>query len=600
MELFIHGNFIIIKHGFLGDKEMKDFETFNNKIVNKLKSVFFGVGLGLLTAMQSFGQTANIYGHVGSKPSNTDLAGAKIEIINPNNNQTLDTKITDAFGNYNSVISDVRKVETLPNNLSISQNWPNPFNPTTNVNVSVPSEGNYTFELINVLAQLIDKESSKLSRGTHTFTFSTPSAGIYFYRVSGNNFSITKKAVSEGNSNKEDYITLEGKTGGFLGKVNSVNAAAVTLDSLIVVYSAEDHITKQMKVPAVDQEINVWLEQTPVEEINFDVKTYDTMGDIAQPTFEYVWGDGSVDTLFADQNGVVVVDKKFYDSVTDRIVSITQINPEYTLFQTYLDTSKTEMNHITENWPTHPVQTDTTLPPPKDIERPALLDIDQAEALGTIESYSIPKYVDGYDMDGSFIRSIIGRTVKYPQDYLSKFMPSEASDTTDIFLFREEFTNNSNIIDPVKIEYTKEIIENILKGTILKNGKKLLKYKFHLDDNDQTPAFEEVFNRGEDNLARVQFDNSNVEPHSGVNTTYDPNIPRIGNSYAAFNENSSKDLIRGIVFQIFTNTQNPFGVENPQPENRLEKYIFNEDGTLNNLGKHIFGINYTSLPGREY
>lgn len=60
---------------------------------------------------------------------------------------------------------------------------------------------------------------------------------------------------------------------------------------------------------------------------------------------------------------------------------------------------------------------------------------------------------------------------------------------------------------------------------------------------------------------------------------------------------------------LFTNTLHPGTKDDPStppgdpespPGHRIEDYVFNQDGTLNNLGRHIFGINYTSLPGREY
>jgi len=104
--------------------------------------------------------------------------------------------------NWSGQLGDPVSVEsdltTIPENFTLSQNYPNPFNPTTNIKFSLPSSGNYTLKIFNLLGQevatLIDGD---MVAGIHTVNFdaSRLASGIYFYNFNGNNFNQTKKMI---------------------------------------------------------------------------------------------------------------------------------------------------------------------------------------------------------------------------------------------------------------------------------------------------------------------------------------------------------------------------------------------------------------------
>ncbi|MGE5363464.1 MAG: T9SS type A sorting domain-containing protein [Bacteroidota bacterium] len=84
----------------------------------------------------------------------------------------------------------------VPLEFSVKQNFPNPFNPTTKIEFSIPSENNVTIKVFNILgkevATLLNEHRKS---GTYSIDFyaSNLSSGIYFYRiVSGNNSEIKK------------------------------------------------------------------------------------------------------------------------------------------------------------------------------------------------------------------------------------------------------------------------------------------------------------------------------------------------------------------------------------------------------------------------
>ena len=69
-------------------------------------------------------------------------------------------KQLDYNGSYQ--YSDEIEVEiSQPKEFSLSQNFPNPFNPTTKIKYSIPSDGNVTLTVYNMLgekvAELVNK-----------------------------------------------------------------------------------------------------------------------------------------------------------------------------------------------------------------------------------------------------------------------------------------------------------------------------------------------------------------------------------------------------------------------------------------------------------
>jgi len=91
------------------------------------------------------------------------------------------------------------KQNNLPVNFSLSQNFPNPFNPSTMINYSVPKTSLVTIKVYDVLgkekATLVNEEKSA---GNYSVSFSANSglaSGIYFCRMQAGSFVDTKKLL---------------------------------------------------------------------------------------------------------------------------------------------------------------------------------------------------------------------------------------------------------------------------------------------------------------------------------------------------------------------------------------------------------------------
>ena len=93
--------------------------------------------------------------------------------------------------------------DVLPTEFSLSQNYPNPFNPTTDINFSLPQDARVSLEVYNVLGQRVNTlVDGQLPAGNHTVTWNGTNAdggqvssGVYFYKISAENFSETKKMM---------------------------------------------------------------------------------------------------------------------------------------------------------------------------------------------------------------------------------------------------------------------------------------------------------------------------------------------------------------------------------------------------------------------
>ena len=83
------------------------------------------------------------------------------------------------------------------------QNYPNPFNPETNIEFTLNASSNIRLEIFNILGQqVVTLADEQLTAGTHIYTWrgkdskgQNVSSGIYFYRLTTDKTSLTKKML---------------------------------------------------------------------------------------------------------------------------------------------------------------------------------------------------------------------------------------------------------------------------------------------------------------------------------------------------------------------------------------------------------------------
>jgi len=97
------------------------------------------------------------------------------------------------------IVTDVEPVSNLvPTDYELQQNFPNPFNPSTKIQFSIPEEGFVSLDVFNSLGEKVSTlVSESLNAGTYKYDWnaSVLPSGIYFYSLTAENFKQTKKLV---------------------------------------------------------------------------------------------------------------------------------------------------------------------------------------------------------------------------------------------------------------------------------------------------------------------------------------------------------------------------------------------------------------------
>ncbi len=104
-----------------------------------------------------------------------------------------------AYGDPNNITAVKQGVAPVADKFSLSNNYPNPFNPTTKIAYTVAKSGFATLKVYNVLGQEVTTLfAGNLTAGVNqfaTFDGSRFASGIYFYTLRSAGNSITKKMV---------------------------------------------------------------------------------------------------------------------------------------------------------------------------------------------------------------------------------------------------------------------------------------------------------------------------------------------------------------------------------------------------------------------
>ncbi|MDP1676240.1 MAG: T9SS type A sorting domain-containing protein [Bacteroidota bacterium] len=100
---------------------------------------------------------------------------------------------------YSNGTTDVQSIgQFMPNEYSLGQNFPNPFNPATTIQYKLPVNGNVTLKVFNIIGQEVTTLVNEFqTTGAYSVSFdaSKLSSGIYFYSLKTQEYSQTKKMM---------------------------------------------------------------------------------------------------------------------------------------------------------------------------------------------------------------------------------------------------------------------------------------------------------------------------------------------------------------------------------------------------------------------
>jgi hypothetical protein len=171
------------------------------------------------------------------------LAGVQLQLYSTPNIDTA-TSSTDGSFAFNNV-TEV-KDQQLPTGYSVSANYPNPFNPRTRIEITLPNNGNVKVELYNQIGQKVRSDIEKyFTAGNNHIDLELNGLanGFYIARITvDGKYNVVRKLMLLYGS--QHLMTATGSNTG----VNKTNPKGntilvITLDSLVaaVLLSGERH-----------------------------------------------------------------------------------------------------------------------------------------------------------------------------------------------------------------------------------------------------------------------------------------------------------------------------------------------------------------------
>jgi hypothetical protein len=102
------------------------------------------------------------------------------------------------FGNYIPLSVNDRIDGPIPTQYQLSNNYPNPFNPTTVIEYALPKEDKVSLKIYNVIGQEVATLKNEIQKaGTYRVSFDGAklATGVYFYRLQTSGFNQVKKML---------------------------------------------------------------------------------------------------------------------------------------------------------------------------------------------------------------------------------------------------------------------------------------------------------------------------------------------------------------------------------------------------------------------
>ena len=122
----------------------------------------------------------------------------KVYFWRANARNGLGTGPFSAIWFFTSVVTNISTNGEIPKEFRLYNNYPNPFNPTTNIKFSIPTQGFVTLKVFNSLGkEVATLVNENMSVGTYEVNFDAGSitSGVYFYRLQSDNFTETKRMM---------------------------------------------------------------------------------------------------------------------------------------------------------------------------------------------------------------------------------------------------------------------------------------------------------------------------------------------------------------------------------------------------------------------
>ena len=185
--------------------DMKEVKSINKLVVVPYKSRSYQY------VIESKSKYDDLYSPIVNRLNNTEGGNEIIDIIDPVNARFLKLTVTGAdnytgdwvsileFKAFGSLITSSEFANSEINSeLTLSQNHPNPFKITTEINFSIPKSSFVTLKVIDIRGQVVAELINDIKhKGRYNVSFNASglTPGLYFYKIQTENYSATKKML---------------------------------------------------------------------------------------------------------------------------------------------------------------------------------------------------------------------------------------------------------------------------------------------------------------------------------------------------------------------------------------------------------------------
>lgn len=107
-------------------------------------------------------------------------------------------KQTDYNGNFEYFSLNTEILIGLPENFTLDQNFPNPFNPSTKISFGIPYSSETKLSVFDISGkEIATLANGKMEAGNYVFTWNASgfSTGVYFYKLTADGFTQVKKMM---------------------------------------------------------------------------------------------------------------------------------------------------------------------------------------------------------------------------------------------------------------------------------------------------------------------------------------------------------------------------------------------------------------------
>lgn len=163
----------------------------------------------LVTIMNSDGDAAGfaftnqngLYEVSGLDAGDYTVYASKVQFNSDNHSVSLAQNGMGTLLNFEleSTVTGITDDEAeLPESMMLGNNYPNPFNPETNIEFALSENAHVTIDVYNIIGQKVATLiNDALEAGTHNVRFNAVNlpSGIYFYRMQAGSFNDVKKMI---------------------------------------------------------------------------------------------------------------------------------------------------------------------------------------------------------------------------------------------------------------------------------------------------------------------------------------------------------------------------------------------------------------------